>query len=312
MTSSNAAPALVIMGPTASGKTALALAAARRFNGEIISADSMQVYRRLDIGTAKPTAAERREIPHHLIDIRDIGESLEVFTFVRLALRAMAAIRSRGRLPIVAGGTGFYLRALLYGLDPLPADPVLRAELDRRYDHTAGEKLLLAYMREHDPEDLERWSHHRRKLIRACEVFQLTGKSITALQTLAQPQLQFPAAAFRLEWDRAVLRDRIARRTREMLCDGWIDEAREMIAAGVLESPTARQVLGYRYIADYLAGKYTYDAMAERIAVSTWQLARRQLTWFRHQHPEAEVIAMPQDTDVILDHIAVRLAEAGA
>ena len=309
---SDSAPVLVLMGPTASGKTALALAAARRFDGEIISADSMQVYRGLDIGTAKPSAAERREIPHHLIDILDIDESLEVFTFVRLAEEKIAEIRARGRLPIIAGGTGFYLHSLLYGLDPLPADPVLRAELDRRYDHDEGEKLLVAYLREHDPEDLERWSHHRRKLIRACEVFQLTGKSITTLQTLLRPQLRFPVAAFRLDWDRAELRNRIAQRTREMLRDGWIDEARRMIAAGVLESPTARQVLGYRYIAEYLDGKYTCDELSERIAVSTWQLARRQLTWFRHQHPEAELIAMPQDVEPILTRIAVRLADEGS
>ncbi len=298
---------LVIMGPTASGKTALAIAAARKFDGEIISADSMQVYRGLDIGTAKPTAEEQQAIPHHLIDILDISESLEVFTFVRLAEEKMAEIRSRGRLPIVAGGTGFYLRALLYGLDPLPAAPGLRAELDRKYDHEEGEKLLIEFMRENDPLDLERCILNRRKLIRACEVFLLTGTSITELQTLKQPELRFPVAAFKLDWDRGELRTRIEMRTRQMLAEGWIEEAKRMIAAGVLTSPTARQVLGYRHINDYLAGKYDYEQLVEHIATSTWQLARRQRTWFRNQHPEAESLSMPQESDLLLSQIAGKL-----
>ena len=298
---------LVIMGPTASGKTALSIAAARRFNGEIISADSMQVYRGLDIGTAKPTAEEQGGIPH-LIDILNIDESLEVFTFVRMAEEKIADIRSRGRLPIVAGGTGFYLRALLYGLDPLPADPELRAELDLKYDHDEGEKLLIEYMRAHDPLDLERCILNRRKLIRACEVFMLTGKSLTELQTLKQPELRFPVAAFKLDWDRAVLRARIEQRTREMLARGWIEETTRMIAAGVLESPTARQVLGYRHIHEYQAGKYGFEALVERIATSTWQLARRQLTWFRNQHPEAESLPMPDAEENLLARMAAALA----
>jgi len=293
---------LVIMGPTGSGKTALALAAAERFNGEIISADSMQVYRGLDIGTAKPTAAEQQAVPHHLVDILDFRDSLEVFTFVRLADEAIAAIRSRGRLPIIAGGTGFYLKALLYGLDPLPADATLRADLDRRFDHEAGHRELIELMRREDPADCERWHEHRRKLIRAYEVFLLTGKSITELQTLHQPQLRYPTAAFRLDWEREALKSRIAARTEIMLEQGWGEEAKRLIAAGLLDSPTARQAIGYPIIADYLAGRIDYAAMRERIVTVTWQFARRQLTWFRHQHPEAAVLPMPCTVESALAH----------
>jgi len=298
---------LVIMGPTASGKTALALAAAQRFDGEIVSADSMQVYRGLDLGTAKPTPEERRRVPHHLIDILDLHESLDVFAFVRRADDAIASIRARGRLPIVAGGTGFYLKALLYGLDPMPADAALRRDLDRRFDHPAGHEELKTIMQRDDPEDFTRWQQHRRKLIRAYEVFLLTGKSITALQTLQQPQLRFPVAAFRLDWDREVLKTRIAERTAAMLQSGWIDEARRLLDAGLLNSPTAHQAIGYPIIADYLAGILDRTELETRIAAVTWQFARRQLTWFRHQHPEAVPVALPApEADVLAQFAAAR------
>ncbi len=295
------------MGPTASGKTALAVKIAERFNGEVISADSMQVYRGLDIGTAKPDLEERHNIPHHLIDIMDIGESLEVFSFVELADRKIEEIRSRGKLPVIAGGTGFYLKALLYGLDPLPADPEIRAELDRKYDSNEGHELLKKFMAEHDPVDLERWHDNRRKLIRACEIFKITGKPITELQTINKPKLRFPVASLFLNWDREILKDRIRKRTVLMLENGWIEETKKAIAAGLLESPTARQAIGYNLIGQYLDGKMDYNALIERIATSTWQYARRQLTWFRGQHPEAREVMMPYDEELLLKELSDKI-----
>ncbi len=286
---------VVIMGPTASGKSSLALKVAADFGGEIISADSMQLYRGLDIGTAKPSQEEQAAVQHHLIDLFDFDIRIDVYTFLKLAEAAIAEIRSRGRLPVIAGGTGMYIRALLYGIDPLPGDPELRAGLDQLYDNPEGFEKLKVLMREKDPVDFERWQMHNRKLIRALEVFELTGKSITELQTVNKPQLRYPVIAWNLSWDREVLRRRIEDRTIQMLAAGWIDEAAAALKNGILESPTAHQALGYRIIGEYLAGRLSYDAMREQIITATWQLARRQMTWFRHQHPEAITVAMPAD-----------------
>jgi tRNA dimethylallyltransferase len=286
---------LVITGPTASGKSELALRIAAETGGEIISADSMQLYKGLDIGTAKPSAEERRRTPHHLLDVFDFSVRVDVYTFLELAERAIREIHSRNRLPVVTGGTGMYIRALLYGLDPLPGDRGLRAELDRLYDHDAGFARLKEIMREKSPDDYERWHTHRRKLIRAFEVYTLTGQSMTGLQTLRKPQLRYDAAVWNLVRDREELKQRIALRTGRMLEMGWIDEARTAIAGGLLQSPTAWQALGYGIIGEYLSGAIDYETMRRRIVTATWQFARRQITWFNHQHPEAVHQPYPWD-----------------
>ena len=286
---------LVIMGPTASGKSSLAFKIATDFGGEIISADSMQIYKGLDIGTAQPTPEEKSAVPHHLAGLFDFSQRVDVYTYLELAEEAIAGVRSRGRLPIIAGGTGMYLRSLLYGLDPLPGDRELRSRLDRLYDNPEGFEKLKILMQEKDPVDFERWQSHCRKLIRALEVFELTGKSITELQTIHKPQVRFPAMVWNLVWDRSVLRQRIAERTGQMLESGWVEEAAAALKNGILESPTAHQALGYRIIGEYLAGRIDYEAMREQIITATWQLARRQMTWFRNQHPEAATISMSAD-----------------
>ena len=281
---------IVIMGPTASGKSAMALELARRYGGEIVSADSMQLYRDLPVGTAQPTPAERAEIPHHLVGILDLSERADVYTFVELADRAVAAIRSRGKVPVVAGGTGLYLRALLYGLDPRPGDEALKRDLDRAYDDPAQLPRLRARLTEvGDGAVLEKFGNNRRRLIRALEIRLLTGKSILELQSGRNAQLRYPLLlARRLEWPREMLKARIAARTRAMLDAGWIEEARQAIAKGLFHTPTAHQALGYRQIDQYLHGETTREELIEKIAVATWQFARRQQTWFRRQHPEAE------------------------
>ena len=285
----NAEEIVVIMGPTASGKSALALELARRCGGEIVSVDSMQLYRGLEIGTAQPTAEERRETPHHLVGCFDFHTRVDVFTYVRLADRAIAEIRARGRLPILAGGTGLYLRALLYGLDDLPADRELRRELDEAYDSDRGEEALKQRMAKLDPAGLARWENCRRRLIRALEVRLLTGKSILELQNNPFDELRYPVRAWRLDPSAEELKERIRIRARKMLDSGWIEEAAAAVKAGLLETPTAHQAIGYRLIAEHLAGKLDLETLHERISTVTWQFARRQRTWFRHQHPEAEV-----------------------
>lgn len=294
------------MGPTASGKSELAFRVAQDFNGEIISADSMQLYRGLDIGTAKPSTEELSRVKHHLLNLFNIDQKLDVYIFLKLAEAAILDIKSRGKLPIVAGGTGFYIRALLYGLNELPGDPNLRAGLDRQYDHDAGFETLKELMQKLDPEDYERWRQHRRKLIRALEVFKLTGKSITELQTLNTPRMRYHATVWNLDWERNELKQRIAARTAVMFEAGWIAEATEAISRGILNTPTARQVLGYSIIGEYLNGKISYERMQEEIITSTWQLARRQLTWFRNQHPEAETITMPANYSVLAAKLQIQ------
>lgn len=284
----------VIMGPTAAGKSELAFALARECGGEIVSADSMQFYRGLDVGTAKPTAEERRLVPHHLIDSMDISEKSDVFRFRTDALRIIGEIRARGRLPVVAGGSGLYLHALVYGLDVLPAKQSLRDELDAAYDNDAHFPELAAVMERECPLDFERFYPHRRKLIRAREVFLLSGKQITELHSGGfAPDPAF--AQFVLVRDRADLVRRIRLRAAQMLDSGWIDEARTMLAKGLLQSPTAWQAIGYAQIGDYLAGKMSRAELLESIVVATRQYARRQASWFRSQHKEAVALAVPPE-----------------
>ena len=284
----------VVMGPTAAGKSELAFALARECGGEIVSADSMQFYRGLDIGTAKPTEEERRLVPHHLIDSMDISEKSDVFRFRTDALRIIGEIRARGRLPVVAGGSGLYLHALVYGLDVLPADQSLRDELDAAYDNEERFPELAAVMERECPLDFKKFFPHRRKMIRAREVFLLSGKQITELQSgEAVPDPAF--AQFVLVRDRADLVRRIRRRAAAMLESGWIDEARSMLAKGILRAPTAWQAIGYAQIGDYLAGKMTRAELLESIVIATRQYARRQATWFRNRHKEAIVLAVPPE-----------------
>ena len=280
---------LVISGATASGKSALALEAAKRLDGEIVSIDSMQLYADLPIGTAQPDEEEKAQIPHHLTGIYELDERSEVFRFCAEADGAIADIRKRGKLPILCGGTGLYLKALLYGLDDLPGDRELRKELDEQYDSEAGEKLLLARMKEVDPQAFEKWQSCRRRLIRALEVFMLTGKSIIELQQGRRAELRYKVKSFVLERESFELKMRIARRAEKMLDSGWIAEAEAAIAKGLFTTPTAHQALGYKQIAAYINGEFDRKTLLEKLCTATWQYARRQRTWFRHQHPEATI-----------------------
>lgn len=287
------------MGPTASGKSSLALELAERLSGEIISADSMQIYRGLNIGTAKPSEEERRRIPHHLIDIVDFTQKYDVYRFYADAETLVREILERGRLPVVAGGTGLYLRAFLYGLDTLPASETLRKELDEHYDNDAHFSELQTIMRQEAPADFAKFGVHRRKLIRAREVFLLSGSQMSLLQERwKKSPPRSDARSFVLVWDNAALRERIAARCAQMLASGWIEEAESFLKQGLHESPTAWQVLGYKEIASCLAGKLKRSELQEKITTATWHYARRQNTWFRTQHPEAERMLMP-DKDIV-------------
>ena len=278
----------VIAGPTGSGKSQTALDLAQAINGEIISADSMQLYKGLDIGTAKVTREEQTLVKHYLIDVYDITVKSDVFKFVEMAREAIKVIRSRGKIPIIAGGTGFYIKSLLYGLDNLPGDDKLRTEIETEFAGEEGFAELKKLMAEIDPEILEKYQNYHRKLIRAMEVYRLTGKRFSELQSEENNKLLYPnVKSFWIEHDREVLKKRIRKRAEIMLEAGWIEEADELIKQGLLQTPSAWQALGYSLIDRYLKNEFGYEELIEKISTATWQFARRQLTWFRHQHPES-------------------------
>lgn len=281
---------ILFCGPTASGKSALALQTAQELGGEIVSADSMQLYRDLPIGTAQPTPAERAMVPHHLTGIFELDRRADVFDYCRRADEVIKDIVSRGKVPVVCGGTGLYIRALICGMDDLPADPALRRELDRQYDFPEAMEALKARMAEVDPIALARWHDCQRKLIRALEVKLICGKSIIELQQGFAGKRRYQAEIRLLDPESSVLKEKIYRRCLQMLANGWIEETEAAVAKGLFETPTAHQALGYKQIAAYLQGSISKEELPEKISTATWQYARRQRTWFRHQQPEPDII----------------------
>ncbi len=285
---------VVIAGPTAAGKSAVAMALARLVPTELISADSMQIYQELDIGTSQPTAAERAEVPHHLVDELDIQQPLDVYLYVEKAEAAILEARNHGRIPVLVGGTGMYIRALLYGLDRLPADLALKERLWRQHDGDTGPEKLVAALAEKDPAAVALCAGNPRRLLRALEVLELTGTSITNFRSAwKESALRHDVSAWRLSWRRPELFERIIQRTDAMLAAGWLDEAKRMIDKGLLDSPTAHQAIGYKIIAEHLAGNISFEAMRDRIVTATKKYARRQETWFSRQHPEMRPLPMP-------------------
>lgn len=282
--------ALILTGPTACGKTALALDLADRLGAEVISLDSMTLYRGMDVGTAKPTAEERARAPHHLIDVLDPWEAGTVAWWLDRAAEACRDIAARGKRPLFVGGTPFYLKTLLHGLfEGPPGDPELRRELEAEAERD-GKELLHARLAAVDPKTASRLHPNDvRRVVRALEVYRLTGKPISAWQqtwdtaafaaTDAPPPAAIPAVV--LELPREMLYDRINRRVGAMLAAGWLDEVRRLRERPL--SREASQALGYRELFAYLDGTGgTLDETADLIRTRTRQFAKRQLTWFRH------------------------------
>lgn len=284
-------PIYIVMGATATGKSAYAIELAKKIDGEIVNADAMQIYRGLNIGTAKLSLSEQQGIPHHLFDLVDIHTPVDVNYYLQNAEKCVQGIWSRGKTPILCGGTGYYIKSFLYGLDTLPGDPSLRKELDALYDHTEGESALRARMQKEDPEDYQKYAYNRRKLIRALEVFIFTGRALASFHTENKTP-RYLVEAFHILRDRDILRQRIFARVELMMQQGWIEEAQEAIREGLLQSPTARQAIGYLIINEHLTGKLSYAKMIDTIGTKTWQYARRQMTWFKNQHPEATPVIL--------------------
>ncbi|WP_320151234.1 tRNA (adenosine(37)-N6)-dimethylallyltransferase MiaA [uncultured Tolumonas sp.] len=272
------------MGPTASGKTALAIELAKRLPCDIISVDSALVYRGMDIGTAKPTAAEQAQAPHRLLDLIDPTEAYSAADFRRDALREIESIVAQGRIPLLVGGTMLYYKALLEGLSPLPAaDPLIRQAIESEAEQI-GWDALHAQLQQIDPVSATRiHPNDPQRLSRALEVYRISGKTLTELTQTKGEQLPYRTLQFAIApTDRELLRQRIAERYQLMLSQGFEQEVRALYQRGDLNAdlPSIRCV-GYRQMWEYLEGKMSYDEMVYRGIVATCQLAKRQMTWLR-------------------------------
>jgi tRNA dimethylallyltransferase len=295
-------PAIFLMGPTASGKTSLAIALTERLPCEIISVDSALVYRGMDIGTAKPDAETLARVPHRLIDIRDPAEPYSAVEFREDALREMAEISGRGKIPLLVGGTMLYFKVLREGIAAMPAaDPEIRRQIEEEAK-SGGWQTVHEQLAQVDPVAAARiHPADPQRLQRALEVYRITGVSMTELQEQTSVTGPIPYQLKQLAiapTERSVLHQRIARRFDEMLEAGLVDEVRRLYERGDLhpDLPAIRAV-GYRQVWDYLEGKLDYEQMRERGIIATRQLAKRQFTWLR-SWPELEWI-LTEDEDSV-------------
>ena len=274
---------ILLAGPTGVGKSAIALLLAEKLGGEIVSVDSMQVYRGMDIGTAKPSLADRGRVPHHLIDVVEVTEPFDAAQFVQRAHRAVADIQGRGRVPILCGGTGLYFKAFLEGLGQAPpADAALRAALE-----ATPLPELLRELAERDPATFERIDRQNpRRVIRAIEVIRLTGKPFSAQRADWSQAPHFAShTVVRFGFSRAALdlRERIDARVDAMFGEGWVAETEALIRRGLAQNRTAMQALGYRQIVEHLRGERPLAETIELVKMRTRQFAKRQMTWFKRQ-----------------------------
>lgn len=291
---------LVITGPTASGKTRLAVELAKAHNGEVVSADSMQIYRRMDIGTAKPTPEEMDGVPHHMIDVAQPEESFSVARYVEMAGACVDDILARGKLPIVAGGTGLYIDSLLSGrtFARFDTNSTLRQELEERI-RTQGGAALLEELAKVDPDSAARLHpNDEKRIIRALEVYQSTGKTITQhnLETQAIPP-RYEALTLGLTFShREDMWARIDQRVDEMMAAGLVAEVQSLLNSGISQRCTSMQAIGYKEMATALQGDGDTLAAAQEIKLRSQQYAKRQLTWFR-RNPHCQWVVWGHQPD---------------
>jgi tRNA dimethylallyltransferase len=276
-------PLLAIVGPTAVGKSRLAVELAGALDGEIVNADALQVYRGFDVGTAKPSVEERRRIRHHLVDVLEPDRRFSAGEFARRARAAIAAIEAAGRTPIVVGGSGLYLKALLEGISPLPpGDPAVRRELDRRLEEE-GLPPLFRDLERLDPATAARLAPgDSQRVLRALEVALASGRPLSAW-IARQPfgAEQLPALRVGLTLPRGILYDRIAGRVGHMVELGWVEEVAALLRRGLDPSLPAFQAIGYRQMVRHVLGEWTLETAVAETVRATRRFAKRQLTWFR-------------------------------
>ena len=279
-------PVIAVQGPTASGKSATALAICEKFGGELISCDSMQIYRRMDIGTAKPTKEDMARVPHHLIDICEPDEDFSAATFATAAQSAIADVHSRGKIPVLCGGTGLYLDSVLRGVDfgELDPDPEYRAEL-AKFAEENGNEALHAKLLAIDPEAAVAIHHNNvKRVIRALEICKTSGMTKTEWDKKAiQNESPYEATIFALDYrDRETLYTRIDRRVDEMMAEGLVEEVRSLLADGYLTpESTAGGAIGYKELIGYYKGEMPLTEATDAVKLATRHYAKRQLTWLR-------------------------------
>lgn len=280
-------PLIAILGPTASGKSSLALQIARKFDGEIISCDSMQVYKEMNIGSAKPSLAEQALAPHHFIDCFEIEKEYNAQAFCSLADVTLQDIQKRSKLPILTGGTGLYSKMFIYGSDTLPSDKKIAQDIRDHYE-SHGIKQLFEELEQHDSATALRTQANDRRTMRALEAVRILKTPLPERSFSIEPRI--PCQQFILMPAADYSRQLIHKRCLEMLEEGWIEEAEALIAKGLLETPTAAQSLGYKEIGQYLNGEMNKAELTEKLSIKTCQYAKRQRTWFRNQHPNSTLV----------------------
>lgn len=307
---------IILAGPTAVGKTAASIRLAKAVGGEIISADSMQVYRHMDIGSAKIRPEEMEGVPHYLVDVLEPEEDFNVVRFQQMAKAAAEEIYVRGRIPIAAGGTGFYIQALLYDIDftENDGDSSFRRELEKTAEEKGGE-YLHALLQEADPEAaLQIHPHNIKRMIRALEFHHQTGGKISEHnETEREKESPYNFAYFVLTDDRSRLYDRIDRRVDLMMEEGLLDEVRFLKERGVRRDSTAMQGLGYKELYAFLDGEYPLEEAVRIIKRDTRHFAKRQLTWFKRERDViwADKSVIGQDDDAVIDFILKELKNRG-
>ena len=301
-------PLIILTGPTAVGKTSLSIRLAKAVDGEIISADSMQIYKHMDIGSAKVTKEEMDGVPHHLIDLLGPWEECNVVTFQQLAKTALEEIASRGRVPIVAGGTGFYIQALLYDIDFKDNEEggAIRRELEAEAEEKGG-AYLHGLLEEVDPESARAiHPNNLKRVIRALEYYRQTGETISAHnEEERKKESPYEFFYYVLNTDRQVLYDRIDRRVDEMVKAGLIDEVQRLKSMGCTRQMVSMQGLGYKEILDYLEDRCTLEEALYVLKRDTRHFAKRQLTWYRRER-QVRWLNLPDfenNQDKVLEHI---------
>lgn len=284
MNAENKIPIVVVAGPTASGKTGLAIELAKRFDGEIVSADSMQIYKYMDIGTAKPTPAEREQCVHHLIDFLEPDSEFSVADYTELAHRVIADIYSRGKLPVMCGGTGLYINSVINDVEfgETQSDEELRCELQNIANAEGNEKLI-EILREFDPVSAARLHPNNvRRVIRAIEFYRTTGVPISEHQEKTKMIIsRYDPVMFCIDHDREILYGRINERVDIMMSEGLCDEVRRLMDMGYSSALNSMKAIGYKELMDYFNGLCSLEEAVSAIKQNSRRYAKRQLTWFR-------------------------------
>ena len=291
---------IVICGPTASGKTALSIKLAKQINGEIISSDSMQIYKYMDIGTAKPDEEEMQGIKHHLIDFVEPNQRYSVAEFKKDAEKAIEEILAKGKTPIIVGGTGLYVDSLMYGIEyqDIKIDEKYREQLEQRVEKEGLQKLY-EEAQEIDPEAMTKISpNDKKRILRVLEIYKSTGKNKTQQEVESRKEVKYDYKVFAINLEREILYEKINKRVDIMIEKGLIQEVEKLLQK-YNEFPTAMQGLGYKEVVEYLQEKTTKEEMIEKLKMETRRYAKRQITWFKKN--KQTIWIGPQDLQKILD-----------